>query len=246
VKLDGIDVTNRLVGNVLTLSNLADDAILEAFIGVMASVSTPAYTTVGDQETYTVTLSNMKGAGTVTLSLTANGNNLVGNATALGGFTILDQRWESVGGGEWKGTFTLMYPGFATNAGSVDVLKISGTAGNLGSKTAKLSDLAVAGNVNGMSGYLSSAIVKAEATTVVVSKVPVYSKYDLNRDGAVDILDTNIAVYFYLKNSGGADWAVESFNGRAPKDADVNNNGIVNLADLIEIMANYGPYNVYP
>jgi len=98
-----------------------------------------------------------------------------------------------------------------------------------------------------MSAFKLSKIAVPTATTSIVNKQPIYLKYDLNHDGAIDILDTNIAVFFYLKSSSSAGWATETFDIATAQDADVNASGRVDLADLIEIMANYRTsYDLFP
>ena len=72
-------------------------------------------------------------------------------------------------------------------------------------------------------------------------------KYDLNKDGKIDESDLAIAVFYYLKNDLEADWEEVKFDIASAKDCDVARNGVVDLADLIEIMANYcDSYNLYP
>jgi len=80
-----------------------------------------------------------------------------------------------------------------------------------------------------------------------VSKAPVYSKYDLNHDGAIDELDLSIAIYFYLKTRQEPGWDTVKYDIATAKDADVTGDNIVNLADLIEISANFcDSYILYP
>jgi len=111
----------------------------------------------------------------------------------------------------------------------------------------EISDLAITGSVDGKSAFQASKIAVPTATTAIVNKQPIYSKYDLNHDGAIGILDTNIAVFFYLKSSGSAGWATEKFDIATAQDADVNASDRVDLADLIEIMANYcASYDLFP
>ncbi|MCL2163178.1 MAG: dockerin type I domain-containing protein, partial [Oscillospiraceae bacterium] len=64
-------------------------------------------------------------------------------------------------------------------------------------------------------------------------------KYDLNHDGKIDELDLAIVVYYYLANDLEADWEVVKFDIASAKDCDVAVNGRVDLADMIEVIANY-------
>ncbi|MCL2165250.1 MAG: hypothetical protein FWH55_12900, partial [Oscillospiraceae bacterium] len=67
----------------------------------------------------------------------------------------------------------------------------------------------------------------------------VFSKYDLNHDGRIDELDLAIVVFYYLANDLEADWEVVMFDIASAKDCDVAVNGRVDLADMIEVIANY-------
>jgi hypothetical protein len=217
---------------------------------ILASIRSDETAVVVDTPaSYTVSLSNAKGAGIVTLSFTVDSKYLdLTDAAALNGFTILDPlSWEYVYGGVWKGTVKLMCPGFVKDDGPLDILKIGGTARDvLGNTTVTLTGFTVTGDVNGFSGAMPSAIKTATATISVLAKAPVYSKYDLNHDGKIDEFDLNIAVFYYLKNDLEEDWEEVIFDIASAKDCDVARNGVVNLADLIEIIANYcDSYNLY-
>ncbi|MCL2163174.1 MAG: family 78 glycoside hydrolase catalytic domain [Oscillospiraceae bacterium] len=212
------------------LYTLADIRADEAAV----AVNTPA--------AVTVSLSNAKGAGVVTLSFTADGRYLdLTSATALNGFTILDPlAWEYVGGQLWKGTVKLYCPGFVQNNDPLNVLSISGVVRDLlGDTTVTLTDFTVSGDMNGFSGAMPALIKTAEADISVVPKAPVYSKYDLNHDGRIDDLDLAIVVYYYLANDLEADWEEVKFDIASAKDCDVARNGRVDLADMIEVIANY-------
>jgi len=107
---------------------------------------------------------------------------------------------------------------------------------------------------SGLSGETTCLIIGPEAEVAILDWEPVFSKYDLNKgplssdrmSSTVDAIDLSIAVYFYQMRSTDADWETPGFNNVTAKQADVNASGIVNLADLIEIMANYGVYSTFP
>ncbi|MCL2164717.1 MAG: hypothetical protein FWH55_10095 [Oscillospiraceae bacterium] len=199
--------------------------------------------TVGLNEpaSYTVSLSNAQGAGVVTLSFTADSRYLdLNSATALDGFTILEPlSWEYIGGQMWKGTVKLYCPSFVQDNDTIDVLRISGVAlGLLGDTTVTLTGFTASGDVFGVSGDMPCYIMTAEATTTIVTRT-VFSKYDLNHDGRIDELDLAIVVFYYLANDLEADWDVVKFDIASAKDCDVALNGRVDLADMIEVIANY-------
>ncbi|MCL2165564.1 MAG: hypothetical protein FWH55_14525, partial [Oscillospiraceae bacterium] len=204
--------------------------------------SDEAAVSVNSPASYTVSLDNAQGAGVVTLSFTADSRYLdLTGATALNGFTILDPlSWEYVGSQMWKGTVKLYCPGFVQNNDALDVLRISGVALDLlGDTTVTLTDISVTGDAQGYSSEIPGLIRTASVTASIVPKAPVYSKYDLNHDGKIDELDLAIVVFYYLANDLEADWDVVKFDIASAKDCDVAVNGRVDLADMIEVIANY-------
>ena len=222
----GYFIPDQLMGAVLA-SIRADEAIV--------GVNTPL--------SYTVSLMNVKGSGVVTLSFTADGRYMdLTSATGLNGFSTApggDLTWEYVGSQLWKGTVKLICPGFANVEGPLDVLKIAGvTRDLLGDTTVTLTDITVTGDVDGFSGAMPGLIKTADASISIVSKT-VFSKYDLNHDGKIDELDLAIVVYYYLANDLEADWEVVKFDIASARDCDVAFNGRVDLADMIEVIANY-------
>ncbi|MCL2165141.1 MAG: hypothetical protein FWH55_12310 [Oscillospiraceae bacterium] len=209
---------------------------------VLASIrSDEANVGLGAPASYTVSLSEAMGAGVVTLSFTADSRFLdLNSATALNGFSIVDPlAWEYIGSQLWNGTVKLYCPGFVQSNDLLDILKISGVARDLlGDTTVTLTNITITGDMFGFSGDMQSLIVTAEAETSIVSKT-VFSKYDLNHDGRIDELDLAIVVYYYLANDLEADWDVVKFDIASAKDCDVAVNGRVDLADMIEVIANY-------
>ncbi|MCL2165145.1 MAG: EF-hand domain-containing protein, partial [Oscillospiraceae bacterium] len=209
---------------------------------ILASIrADEAIVGLGAPASYTVSLDNAKGVGVVTLSFTADSRYLdLNNAVALDGFSIISPlAWEYIGSQMWKGTVQLYCPSFVNVDGPLDILKISGVALDLlGNTAVTLTNITVSGDVNGFSGDMPCVIVTAEAATTIVPKT-VFSKYDLNHDGKIDELDLAIVVYYYLANDLEADWDVVKFDIASAKDCDVALNGRVDLADMIEVIANY-------
>jgi len=220
---------------------------------VKASIHTESAVVVGTPATFTVSLEGMWDVNIVTLSFITSGEylnlNLIDSYTGLNGFSIIQgPDFVNLGGNLWKGTVKLTYNGgFVKSNGALDILSISGATLKTGETTVTLTDMVVVGrDADGNSAYLPGVIVEAEATTSIVNVPPKYSKYDLNRDGAIDDLDLSIAASFYLCDETDADWETPYYNGRSAKDADVTGDGVVDMADLIEIMANYcKSYNLF-
>jgi len=59
-----------------------------------------------------------------------------------------------------------------------------------------------------------------------------YSKYDIDRNGVVDFYDITKALTYFMAKEGDSDWA-------SARVADVNNDGVVNVLDMILVLANY-------
>jgi hypothetical protein len=98
----------------------------------------------------------------------------------------------------------------------------------------------------------ASAATPGESLALHIGKPAVtvidpFSKYDVNRDGKVDLADVAAAAYFYMKISSDADWsefkpfanAVGEDVLISPERCDVNGSGQVDIEDLILILANF-------
>jgi len=254
VSVDGVDVTDKLVSDVLTLSGMKADAVVVAKFGeILAELrqekdEVPIYSGVD----YTVSLTGAQNVNLVTLTLELDGDYLdIYKFTPLNGFAFLGEvSWANSANNVWTATMKLMKPsGFATSPSQLDILNVTGrTKGVIGDTPVALTDISiVGGDADNNAAYLSYLINNGEVITSVVFREKTYSKYDLNRDGKIDDLDLSIAIRFYLAEVTDNDWEDIAYNGRCAKDADVTGDGIVDLADLIEIMANYcDSYDLYP
>jgi hypothetical protein len=213
---------------------------------------------VNNPASYTVSLDNAKGAAIVELSFTFDGYAMDKDsitATPLNGFTTgiypSLPSFQYMGAGIWKGTVKYMYlpsgGGYIKVDGPLDILKISGTAIGDGSATVTLTDFTVQGDNGAGVGPMPSQIRAAEATTAIGAKPAAYSKYDLNKDGSIDETDLLYLVYFYQWNDRDPDdvWNTSDLYGVFAKDCDFQVNGKVDLADMIELTANYGAYNPF-
>ena len=210
---------------------------------------------VNNKASYTVSLDNTKGVGIVELSFTFDGYALDKDSitvTPLNGFTqgiYPDLAFQYLGSGIWKGTVKYMYlpsgGGYVKADGPLDILKISGTAIDIGSATVTITGFSVSGNNGTGVGPMLSQIRIADATATIGSKPAVYSKYDLNKDGSIDETDLLYLVYFYQWNDRDVGWDTADLYGIFAKDCDFQINGKVDLADMIELTANYGIYDPY-
>jgi len=176
--------------------------------------------------------------------------------TALNGLSLMLAKVPDTNeSGMQKVEVTLMVPGaFISSGDEVDILRIDCVAKSKTGKTAvTLTNIQVLGKMpSGNSGEKDSQITAPLAEIAIVGWTPVFSKYDLNKgpvegsNSVVDSADLSIAVYFYQMRSTDSNWETPGYNNVTPKQADVNGSGIVNLADLIEIMVNYGVYSTVP
>jgi hypothetical protein len=209
---------------------------------------------INNPASYTVSLKDTKGAASFELSFTFNDDFLDKDSITMTPLNGFDQGvfpppvFKYLGQGNWEVTVKYMYilaDKFVDVYGPLDVLKISGTAVANGPATVKLTDFTVWGDINTGLGLMLSFIDKSEATTNIGSKPPKYSKYDLNKDGKIDETDLLYLVYFYQWTDRDPGWATEDLYGIFAKDCDFQINGRIDLADMIELIANYGSYDPY-
>ena len=145
--------------------------------------------------------------------------------TAIGGF-----RWEPTGAdNKWHGRIVLSGPALT---GVNDVLRVVfSVQSDEGATEVRIVDVkaAVTEGDPPVATLLDCVIDNGAAGTVVKKY---YSIYDVNKDGAVDLLDISYAMHFYMVGAGDADWVYAGA-------CDVNGDGIVDIEDLILILANY-------
>jgi len=110
-------------------------------------------------------------------------------------------------------------------SGEGDILTVTMQLnGQPGEASVKLTEVQLAAFIGSEEGFVPADLTKAAATTKVE-----YSTYDLNRDGAVNLLDMTYAQRFY---------------GTAHKTADLNGDGDVNINDFILILNNFSDWFV--
>ena len=200
---------------------------------------------------YTVSLEEAKGVGAVEVSFMFDGYVLDKDSVAvtpLNGFTqgvFPGLSFEYIESGIWKGTVKYMCPGYVQDDGPLDVLKISGKVISQNPATVTLTGFSASGDDGAGVGPMPGQIRTAAATVTVGGKPPEYSKYDLNKDSVIDETDLLYLIYFYQWNDRDPGWASDGLYGVFAKDCDFQVNGKVDLADMIELTANYGPYDPY-
>ncbi len=178
------------------------------------------------------TLQNMERVAAATLNFTVQDKTLVkdGKITGLNGFKALDGVKWTEEGDTLKGSLTLSYltEGGLTKEDLLDIARLTFTAaGKTGTAAVELKSVEVAGyDENGEPVFLTSDITAGKAQTLISSK------YDLNGDSKVDLLDIAYAQKYYQRNTASADWA-------QAERCDVTGDGMVDLEDLISILHAY-------
>ena len=237
-----------LVGpvNLLTVEGRVDIAI-EA--GIRAN---DANVIINNPASYTVSMINATGAGVVELSFVFDGEVLAKDSIAVtpkSGFIahMLEPApvFTYLGAGMWECAVKLMYLNNVKTNNPLDAVVISGTVIDYEPAVVTLTGFAASGDNGAGMGAMPSIIVAPVATVTVGAKPPLYSKYDLNQDGVIDEIDLLYLIYFYQWNDRDPGWATDGLYGVYAKDCDFQVNGKVDLADMIELTANYGPYDPF-
>jgi hypothetical protein len=243
----------EVTANGLVVSHAAGYTVSSQLINVASIRADEANVIVNNPASYTVSLENAKGAGAFELSFTFDGYILDKNSivvTPLNGFALgiyPDLTFNYLGSGIWEGVVKYMYLAdrFVSTNNPLDILKISSKAIDTVPATVTLTSIEVLGDTGTGVGIMPSSIKTAEATVAIGSKPPVYSKYDLNKDGSIDETDLLYLIYFYQWTDRDPGWGTEDLYGIFAKDCDFQVNGRIDLADMIELIANYGTYDPY-
>ena len=128
-------------------------------------------------------------------------------------------------GDAWIGKITLINPDGVS--GDRDLLKLvfDAKAGALGATDVKLLYVLLS-----YAGETVPASIKDGVVTTVLEKY--YVPWDLNKDEVVDLHDITFALQYFMAKEGDPDWD-------EAKIADINGDKVVNLEDLLLILANY-------
>ncbi|MDR1134591.1 MAG: hypothetical protein LBL49_00185 [Clostridiales Family XIII bacterium] len=235
------------------VSDFAGNIAFGDTIGVRASETTVGVRTdspshIGDNVEFTISLKGAHRALSVALEFTLDDSALTGGITteALNGFTAIDGGsgsavvWTSLGDGKQKGKVTLIYlapageeSGF-TSVESQDIFRLRGVAGDLGA--AELTLLNVSVSEYGNPALVNSILDPSGAANEITQR---YALGDINHDSIVDQLDLNLVLMYYRAESSDSDWNVTDRYGYKPSQADVNEDGYVDLGDIITVYINY-------
>lgn len=199
----------------------------------IVEITGPDYVVSGPGATasYTVSVKNMPKVSGIELEFIIDGSFLTGlDFNAVGMSIIGDGNYGSPvywrnDGDYWIGKVTLANPDGI--CGDADIFTM---------------DFGVVENVIGVSNVNINYILLSYGGNYVILEDlfgvastefgQYYSKYDVNRSGAVDLNDLTYALMYFMVKSGDAGWD-------AAEAIDFNGDGIIDVADLVLILANY-------
>jgi len=179
---------------------------------------------------------------------------LIGSSfETVNGFGAVESiKWTDNGDGTWTGAVRFGYtpPEGENGFNSVpyaDVAKIVfNTTGLLGEANLTITKLEVTGFDEAAEAGKGDVVFYNVIIEVGKGTTILYNKYDLNKDGVVDLIDLGIMLLYVGYNSGDPEWDVlvkvndKLGNGITAKDCDVNDDDEIDMADLIELLANFG------
>ena len=196
-----------------------------------------------DAVKFNIALAEAKGVNTVAVEFEVDGNMLSSNgATALNGFNVIQEDWTDLGNDLWKCSLILgSFGGYGVDFDAyTDVATLSFDSKALGDTALKVTSFTVIG--------LDDESVYSYPVAVEVSgAVEIVNKYDLDKDGLVDLIDLGVMLLYVGYNDADADWnnpakakaKDKKGVGITAKRCDVNYDGVVDMLDLTELIANF-------
>ncbi|MCL1810291.1 MAG: hypothetical protein FWG42_11090, partial [Clostridiales bacterium] len=121
-----------------------------------------------------------------------------------------------------------------------DILKLAFDAKALGGATLSLTKFLVTGLVDELGqGSYYHVILEADSGTTIV-----YSKYDLNKDNVVDLIDLGLIQLYYGISNASPAWNVHKAvdvcgDPILAGDCDFNGDGVITILDVMELFANF-------
>jgi hypothetical protein len=215
-------------GNNLIIAPLSDsfEALAVPYVSVNGSIGAMQ----SEDVSYQVSVGNMKKLATATLWFEVADAFLAGKAyEALNGFDMIgDVSWTQ-DGEKWLGRVTLgNYEGGVDVAGAQDIFEMTYQVKEaLGETEVKLTNVKLSGyDENGEAVFIEAPITNGSAALNVK---PYFHPCDINRDNVIDQLDLTTAQLAYATVEGDANWNA---------NADVNEDGAVDISDFILILNN--------
>jgi hypothetical protein len=208
-----------------------------AAVAAEVSLAGPATVVEGENAAYTVSIRNAKDLLTAEIVIEVDGKYLQlipEETTGLNGLDILGGvTWRRKAGSDTLNEGRIVLTGGAVSfAESADVLKLVFRAQpeQYGASTVKITSVKLAGKGEGKEAALLDVNIGEASVETEVERF--FNRYDTNRDGAVTILDLARAQLYLHCERTDADW--EQFG----KYCDVSGDGLVDVADLVLILAN--------
>ena len=170
---------------------------------------------LADQVTYTLSAKDMVGLANVTLTIRVDEAYLSSPVAAgCNGWLVLAQTYD-------QGVLQVVMTNVAGADGDGDLLTVTAKpTGKAGTTTVSVTAAMLTAYDDAQSECIVNAILDGASAATKLA----YGKYDVNQDGAVNLLDITRAQRWY-----GTDNAT----------CDVNNDGVVDISDLILILNNY-------
>jgi hypothetical protein len=171
----------------------------------------------------------------ITLTFSVQDAFFTGNSLyALGDWQIIKESGWIQNDAIWKKTVSLIRAG-ESDAGNFDFYEI---VLNVKEGVSGITEVAIVDILAATPGKTVSVV----NTGPEVTDISTFSRYDVNQDGKVDLADVASGAYFYMVKNSDANWPVPQTFGDVSVSAqrcDVNNDGIVDIEDLILILANF-------
>ncbi|MDR2719628.1 MAG: fibronectin type III domain-containing protein [Nitrososphaerota archaeon] len=188
----------------------------------------------GSDAAYTVSVGGVSKLATVTLQFEVDGAYFTGKSfTGLNGFDVLGGvEWTLFGDDVWLGRVTLVnLDGGVSNVDVLDIFEMvfSSNSELLGTTDVRLVDVVLSGYDDANTAIYIDSVITPDLVQTTLEQY--FSVFDVNRDGVVDQLDLTAAQLFFMTQEGDDTWSAAKF-------ADVNNDGIVDIEDLIIILNN--------
>ena len=195
---------------------------------VIASVSAPAQAAVGAELPFTFQLGQMERVATVSFTFKKDVDLQYDKLEGESGFTSLGVKWNSDG----TGTAALSYlqdgaGGSLTKLALTDIANLYfKTQQDSGTYGIELTDVAVAGyDAEGNAVFFTTEIQNSRAEITVADP----DRYDVNKDGVVDLLDITYCQKYYRETSSSAGWDDIA-------NCDLDGNGIIDVEDMILLL----------
>ena len=224
---------------------MADELRFRSAPKVSAGVRTSEVSNLGEFVQFVFSLCGLDHLNTVAFEFTVAGGILEYHGLdPVNGFQAMPIKWTKLADSLWKGELTLVYPGgVITSKDALDIVRIFFNATAYGDASITLNSAKVTMQPKA-GGEIVSADAAIETEKAATSVVKVYSKYDLNKDGQADQADLAIVALACSVSDSNPLWnqkVAEDSHGDPVTYAmcDVNNDGRVDMLDLLDVFLNY-------